>query len=79
MRSFFKVMFKLFLIKCNILNIKLDEEWGITEWDGPVHRTVAARMPHLCRGCLAAVVFVVVVVLSRGIGGGSGSTAAHRC
>jgi hypothetical protein len=31
-RSFSGVMFKILHIKSNILNIKLDEEGGVTEW-----------------------------------------------
>ena len=79
MRSFFEVMFKIFLIKSNILNIKLDKEAGIAEWDGPMDRTEAARTPHLCRGRSSAVFFGVLGVLGRCIGGVSGSTAARPC
>ena len=65
MRSFFEVMFKIFLIKSNILNIKLDKEAGIAEWDGPMDRTEAARTPHLCHGRSSAVFFVVLGILGR--------------
>jgi hypothetical protein len=36
-------------------------------------------MLHLCVGRMAVVFLVIVVILGRGVGGGSGSTAAcHR-
>ena len=61
----------MLLSKSNILSIKLDEEGGgVAEWDGPVDRSEAARMPHLRHGRVASVAFVVVVVLIGDVGAG---------
>ena len=47
---------------------------GGAEWDGPVDRSEAVRMPHLYRGRAAAVVFFFIVLLGEGVGGRSGIT-----
>ena len=51
---------------------------GGAEWDGPVDRSEAVRMPHLRRGHAAAVVFFFIVLLGEGVGGRSGITATHH-
>ncbi len=61
-------------IKSNVVNIKLDKEGGGAEWDGQVDRSEAARTPHLRRG----VIFVFIILLGGGVGGGSGITATHH-
>ena len=70
-RSFSEVMFKILHYKSNHLNIKYEE------WDGLVDRSKMARTPHSRRGHAVAVVFVFIVILGGGIGGGSGITATH--
>jgi len=72
-RSFSKVMFKILDYESNHLNIKYEE------WDGPVDQSEAARTPHSRHGRTVVVVFVFIVLLGGGIGGGSGITATCYC
>ena len=72
-------MFKILLIKINILYIKLGQGGGVAEWDGPVDRSEGARTPHSCGGHVLVVVSVVVVVLGGVVGDGSDITATCRC
>ena len=71
--------FKILLIKSKVLNIKLGQGGGGHIMGWIVDRSKAVRMPHLRHGRAAAVVFIVIVVLSGGIGGRSGSIAAYHC